>query len=76
VIPAAVSVEMRLREKVDALRFELDCRDARIEDLHARLARENPALPAGRCGYCGDRCYGPACVLHRDLLLVDTEVPA
>lgn len=61
-------IESRLRAKIDELRFEVSCRDVRIEDLQARLAAENPILPQGRCGFCGERCHGPACVLHRDML--------
>lgn len=70
-----VELETRLRQTIDRLRFDLACRDTLIEDLHARLAKENPVLPQRRCIYCGDPCHGPACVLHRDLLTIDKEAP-
>lgn len=40
----------------------------------AELAVERPQHSGRECVYCGVRCYGKACPLHRGLIQVDPNM--
>ena len=60
-----MTVEHRLRVKVDKLTEERDNAVERVRVLEAQLGL------TGFCPYCGTPIRGRVCSVHRDLLRVD-----